>query len=482
VDGLVHEGAGQLNRSALTGESQAHPTTHGEHVEAGCVLISGHLTLIAQQVGDATRLGQLMAWIDSRQQERPKSIDRADRLSAWFVLIVLGAAALAWGLWSMAGHAQPLEIAVSVLVITCPCALGMATPLMLAMSGARAARRGIFIKHDYTLEQCAQIDTVVFDKTGVLTFGQPRVVDTLGDVDALEWARALESRSGHPLAQAIGRKARALNVQVINETPGAGIEGVVEGHHVIAGRPQWVWDQVHGVEPEHGLAQACQDWMTRGDSVVLCAIDGTPRALFGLRDPMRPEAPSIIQTLHDRGLETIILSGDHPHAVEHLARPLGVTQWYGGTSPEQKLEQVLELQAQGRQVMMVGDGVNDAAALQQAHVGVAVFGGTQASLAAADVFLTHEGIGAIATLLQGAQRTSRALDGLVLYAVLYNIAGLFAACFGHISPLMAAIFMPLSSLTLLLATWGASRAIMTAPSGTKPSSLDFIHSKTEVLS
>lgn len=466
ADGVIEYGEAALQRGVMTGESRLEPASIGDMIEAGVLAADGSIHVRVQAAGDATRLGELMAWIDERGSKRAALIQQADRLGGWFVLAVLSVAAIAGIYWGMSDVTAGVSIAVAILVVSCPCALGMATPLALALATGRAASRGIFIKHDDTLEACASADVVIFDKTGTLTRGTPRVSERFGDARAMVLAGALEARSTHPIARAIADafgQNHKVRVEVLEDRPGRGVRGIVDGEQVFVGRPEWVIDALGGqasmsvkedaVRHDAILAR-CEDYKVAGSTVVMIAVEGRLAAVLGLEDALRPEAFEIIEGIRAMGVRPMILSGDHVGAVEAIRLQLGLPaeDVYAGLTPEDKLSIVDELCDSGAHVVMVGDGVNDAAALQRAHVGVAMSGGAHLALAAADVFLTGEGLRGVASLLEGSRDVMTSVRRNILYALGYNVVGVTIAALGGVTPLIAAIAMPASSVVLLIMT------------------------------
>lgn len=459
ADGVIEFGDAALQRGVMTGESRLEPASAGDRIEAGVLAADGSIHVRVSAAGDATRLGELMAWIDERGATRAGIIQQADRLGGWFVLAVLSVAALAGMFWGASDLAMGASVAIAILVVSCPCALGMATPLALALATGRAASRGIFIKHDDTLEACANADVVIFDKTGTLTRGTPRVSVRYGDEEAMRLASALEARSTHPIAAAIVDtfgKHHARHVEVREDRPGRGMRGVVDGHDVIVGRPEWVEATLADVTAQSAsFHEACDAFKRRGATVVAIAIDGVFKAVLGLEDALRPEAPEVIARIRAMGVRPMILSGDHMGAVEVVRESLGmvVEDVRASLTPEEKLAIVEQLCDDGLNVVMVGDGVNDAAALQRAHVGVAVAGGSHLALAAADVFMTRGGLDSVELLLEGSRDVMTLVRRNILYALGYNVIGVTVAAMGLVTPLVAAIAMPTSSVLLLLMTW-----------------------------
>jgi Cu2+-exporting ATPase len=347
-----------------------------------------------------------------------------------------------------------VEHAVALLIVACPCALGLATPLALTAAIGRSARRGILIKGGDAVERLG-VGThgqhvMYLDKTGTLTQGVLAVVEWRGDADALRLAGVLEATSSHPVARAIADYAGAAPEHIatsVTQTTGAGIEGIIAGHRVVVGSPAFVSGVIAGSMP------SVEALVERALTPVLVAVDGECRGVFGLGDPIRPEAAAAIRELVDRGWNVGILSGDHPRVAEVVGRELGIepAMIRGGLSPEDKLRIVstANVPSSTSTVVMVGDGVNDAAALAAADVGIAVHGGAEASMAAADVYISKPGLSPILSLLTASRRTRRAIRVCLAASLFYNVVAVSLAVAGMITPLLAALFMPISSLTVL---------------------------------
>ncbi len=456
ADGVVVEGASALDRSVLTGESVAVEVEKGSRVEAGATNLRAPLYVRVEAAGAATRVGRLLTLVQSGAQTTPPPLRLADRVAPFYVL---GALVLAAGAFAVLGPTHPAEAwgrVVALLVITCPCALSMATPLTYAVAIGRAARRGLFVKHEAALDLLTHATAVVLDKTGTLTEGRP-VLAQQHALDGRAWrlAAALERESHHPIARAFRHAfpaaatlAPARGVQL---HAGLGLEGWVEGVHVRVGRPRWVF----GAMAPPDFADALDGIARDGLTPVAIALDGRPAALAGLGDTLRPDARAFVEALAAGGREVWILSGDAPHVVAQAGAALGLprARCRGGLMPEDKAAAVAAL-ARTHTVVMVGDGVNDAAALQAAHVGVAVAGGTSVSIVAADVFATAPGLAPLETLLRGARQASGRVRALLAFSILYNVAGVVLALGGFVTPLVAAAAMPLSSLTVVAGAIG----------------------------
>jgi Cu2+-exporting ATPase len=346
-------------------------------------------------------------------------------------------------LWWSRGPGQALDHAIALLIVTCPCALGLATPLAVSAAIGRAGRAGILIKGGDALERLARPGRVLLDKTGTVTEGRSALVRWEGDDAVKPLVVALESGVSHPVARALvegladeGERLTADEV----ERSAAGVTGRVASHDLRIGSPRFVGARDERVD---GLAR-------EGLTPVVVQVDGEVRAVAGIGDPLRGDAKTTIEQLRREGWEVSLLSGDHPQVVEAAGRRLGLPpeQSRGGVSPEQKLQAVEQATREGS-VVMVGDGINDAAALSAATVGVAVHGGAEVALAVADVFLTREGIAPLLRLFEGSRRTMRVVRQNLVFSLIYNLVGASLAMTGMIGPLVAAVLMPLSSLTVI---------------------------------
>ncbi len=452
VDGIVERGESRLNNAVITGESRPEAIGPGGSVVAGATNISSPLYVRVNAAGEGTRIGQLLAWVRDAESHRAPVVLLADRMGGYFVLAVLTLAVLSAGLWMSIDSGQAAAHVVALLVITCPCALGMATPLAMSVAAGRAARRGLFIKSDEATQLLTTVDAVVLDKTGTLTEGRMVLVEWTGSKEALELVAALEAHSNHPISDAILRSTTTFDhpdVQNFEAVAGLGIKGVISGQDLTVGRPDWVLSEV-GASPvllQNEIDSAASD----GYTPVLVAIENEIVGLAVIGDQLRDDAEPLVRALEREGKEVHILSGDHPEAVAVVARRLGLPseRAHGGVSPEDKLAAVQRLQENGCVVLMVGDGVNDAVALQAADVGVAVSGGSTASLVAADVFMTRPGVAPISDLLDGSNAVMRTIRIALGVSLLYNVAGASAAIGGLVTPLVAAIAMPISSLLVV---------------------------------
>jgi len=451
VDGLVLRGSGSVDASLLTGEPMPIETAVSDRVYAGTSCQSGELWLKVESAGTDTRLGRLMASVETTQRQRPPIVRLADRVAGYFVLGILGVAAFTLLLWLELDPHLAIDHTVALLVVTCPCALGMATPLAVSVALGRAAKAGILFKGGEFMEELAQPGTIVFDKTGTLTLGQPTLVGWLGDAALQAPLRAIEAHSSHPLARSVQRAfpENDLVVEDVEELPQGGISARVAGQRLLVGAPALVEAKLGGL-PEWAK-RLVKTHALAGNTPVVVATEGVVRAVAAFGDAVRPEARVNLERLRKLGFRFEILSGDHQLVVDTVARALGLAadSAWGGQSPEDKLARIVELRARGQRVVMVGDGVNDAAAMAAASVGIAVHGGAETCLRAADVFATRSGLEPVTEAVRGSQRALRAIRRGIAISLAYNVVGIGLAVCGLLSTLLAAIMMPLSSISVV---------------------------------
>lgn len=457
VDGVVLEGRSEIDLSLLTGESAAVSAVVGDAVHAGTLNLSSRLVVEVRSTGEETRIGRLMRLVEEHASRPANIVQLADRISGVFVAVVLVLSAITLAIWWSTSGEQALDHAIALLIVTCPCALGLATPLAVSAAIGQAARQGILIKGADVLEKLSRPGKVLLDKTGTLTEGRLSLVRWDGDLSAQPLFAALEAHSTHPVARAAQRAFGTVSgcgPIDVRETQGGGVDGSVGRRHVVAGTEPFVLSRSAAFDSEMraAAARAAAD----GFSPVLIAVDGVVVAVASFGDPIRPDAEKALDRLRRRGHEPSILSGDHPSVVTTVARRLGMPSATarGGVSPEGKLNTVIA-ERQCGPVVMVGDGVNDAAALAAAPVGIAVHGGAEAALAAADVFITRPGVVPIADLFDGAMRTMRVVRRNLVFSLGYNVLGVILAMTGVLNPLIAAVMMPLSSLTVIVSSYRA---------------------------
>jgi Cu2+-exporting ATPase len=458
ADGVVLVGASSLDTSWLTGESLPELVTPGAPVQAGSQNLSSVLRVRVEASGARTRLGRLLESVERAQRERAPIVRLADRVAGYFVFVILGIAALTFALFSWLDPSHALDHTVALLVVTCPCALGMATPLAVSVALRRAAQAGILFKGGEFVEALARPATIAFDKTGTLTLGRLELRSFLGDSSALPFLLAAEARSSHPIARALSRAFRETQVPVassVEETPGGGVRALVQGRAILAGSLEFV--ESRGARILDPMRAELARTTSAGTTSLVLAIDGEACGVASFADKLRDDTRDSLEALRSLGYRIAVLSGDRPEVVTKVTSDLGVLlEAWGAMTPEAKLAWVEAARKSGP-VVMVGDGVNDAAALSAADVGIAVHGGAEASLAAADVFTTEGGVSRVLEAVRGARRTLRVIHAGLALSLAYNAVGVALAITGHLSPLTAAILMPVSSLTVVsLALYGRS--------------------------
>ncbi|HEX5077370.1 MAG TPA: heavy metal translocating P-type ATPase metal-binding domain-containing protein [Gemmatimonadaceae bacterium] len=449
ADGTVTSGRSSVDVALLTGESKPVSVDVDDRVYAGTTNVSSAVRVRVDATGEQSRLASLLRQVEESARRRAPVVQLANRLAVWFVAVVLLVAAGTALFWYPRNPAAAIDNAIALLVVTCPCALALATPLAVSVAIGRAARSGILIKGGDALERLAVPGTLLLDKTGTIT--ESRVA--LAAWDGPEWVKplvlALEQESSHPIAAGFRRAFDGIvggDACLTTHVAGGGIEGIVDGRRVIVGSPAFV-----EARAAHGPGLLAPP---RHLTPVLVAVDGTIVASAGFGDPVRVDARRAIDTLRKRGWTVGILSGDHPEVVASVGETLGLPRdrCVGGAAPEEKLR-VVEQAGGNRTVVMVGDGVNDAAAMAAASVGVGVHGGAEACLSTADVYLARPGLEPLVTLTDGAARTMGVIRRNIAFSIGYNLIGATLAVTGVITPLIAAVLMPASSLTVVLASW-----------------------------
>lgn len=450
ADGTIAKGASSVNAALLTGESRPVAVSPGGVVHAGTLNVAAPVTMRVVEAGSSSRLAQLLAQVEESSARRAPVVAYADRLAGYFVAVVLLLASATFALWMTRDLGAAWDNAIALLIVTCPCALALATPLAVTVSVGRAARAGIFIKGGDALELLARPGHLVLDKTGTVTEGNAALRMWQGDDAVRPLILALEAGSTHPVADGFRRAWPSVPVpeaESVRHHVGGGVVGVVQGTRIVVGSPRFVRE-----ETEPGLELLPADPTL---TPVWVAVDGVVVGRAGFGDRIRPDAHTALDALRARGWRTTLLSGDDVTVAAAVGAALGFAPdaAIGGATPEEKLRRVQEWRAAGDRVVMVGDGVNDAAAMAAAHVGIGVHGGAEASLATADIHLTAPGLGPLVELVDGAARTLRVIRRNMLWALGYNTIGVTLAMTGTISPLVAAVLMPVSSLTVVLGSW-----------------------------
>lgn len=451
VDGAVESGASAVDESLLTGESRPRDVSLGDRVCAGTLNASGCLRVRAEATGEQSRVGKLMSLLQRSAHEAAPIVRMADSIAGYFTVAMISLALGTFALWALRDIGLAIDNATALLIVTCPCALGLATPLSVTVAIGRAARRGILIKGGEALEALSRTGTIVLDKTGTLTEGRAALLDWHGDESLQSLARSLELRSAHPIARAIVAAFQSQPVHPVEEfeqITGGGIVGRVAGRALLIGSRRFV--EARGARVPCDMAAAAERVLDQGGTPIFVAADGVAGAVAALGDPIRDDAQRSIDALRRMGWQVQVLSGDHARVACAVAERLGLPRdaATGDASPEDKLERVQALAARGP-VIMVGDGVNDAAALRAATIGIAVHGGAEASLSAAAVYLNEPGLSPIVELIASGRRICRVIRTNLAASLFYNVLAASLAITGVINPLIAAILMPLSSLTVV---------------------------------
>lgn len=453
VDGVITRGQSTLDESLLTGESLPRAVHEQDAICAGTTNIAGVLRVSVRATGEETRVGKLMQLVAQCARSKAPIVEFADRLGGWFLLVVLIVAGGTWLGWWIAGSAAALDHAVAILIIACPCALGLATPLAVTTAIGRGAKRGILIKGGQTLEKLTRPGTLFLDKTGTLTTGKLALQRWLGDESVRASVAALEASATHPIGRALAEGLRnashvGLVATNVEQSPQGGISGTVDGRRICIGSAHYI-RQCVGELPA-AIQQHMDACLREGLTPVIIARDSDALAVAGLGDTLRADAAESLNALRKRGWRIGMLSGDHPDIVAGIAAKLGIDSAHarGGLLPEQKLA-IVQDELKTGPVVMVGDGVNDAAALAAATVGIAVHGGAEASLSAADVYLGKPGLRPIVEVMRASDRTMAIIRRCLVASLCYNAFSVTLAVMGLISPLLAAILMPVSSLTVL---------------------------------
>ena len=449
ADGIVIEGDTATDESLLTGESRPVPRRAGDHVTGGALNLRSPVTIRVEQVGEGTVLAGIVRLMDRAQGEKPQIALSADRAARIFVAVLLVLTPLVAAVWAYIEPGRALWIALSVLIVSCPCALSLATPAALTAATGALYRKGVLISRGHALETLARATHVVFDKTGTLTEGRLALVGVLGaragEIAPIDLAAALERHSEHPIARALVHGARGVPQQAtgVRQVPGCGIEGCVNGRLMRIGTVSWV-AELHGRQapPELGCVSDEMTLVAMGD------VDGW-MALFTFGDRLRADARRVVQELKATGRTVMLLSGDRGARVEQVARELGCDTWRGDATPEMKLAVVSELQKSGATVAMVGDGINDAPVLAQADVSFAMSSGTALAQTSADVAFLSDRLPVLLDTVSMARRTLAIIRENLAWAALYNAVALPLAMTGHLTPLAAAIGMSTSSLIVV---------------------------------
>ena len=456
TDGTVEEGSSAVDASMLTGESVPVEVGPGDTVVGATVNAGGRLLVRATRIGSDTQLAQMARLVEDAQTGKAQVQRLADRISGVFVPVVIALALGTLGFWIGTGEplAGAFTAAVAVLIIACPCALGLATPTALMVGTGRGAQLGILIKGPEVLESTRAIDTVVLDKTGTVTTGRMALVDVItadgvAEEEVLRLAGALENASEHPIAQAIAKGAveRVGDLGAVEDfanVEGLGVQGVVDGHGVLAGRPRLLAEWSQHLTPD--LEGAMEKARALGRTAVAVGWDGEARAVITVADQVKPTSREAIERLRALGLRPVLLTGDNETVARTVAAEVGIEEVIADVLPQDKVDVVKRLQSEGRTVAMVGDGINDAAALAQADLGLAMGTGTDVAIEASDLTLVRGDLRAAADAIRLARRTLGTIKGNLIWAFAYNVAALPLAASGLLTPMIAGGAMAFSSV------------------------------------
>lgn len=458
VDGVITQGEAWLDEAMLTGEALPQQKSSGDKIHAGTMMQDGSVLFSASAVGKNTTLSRIINLVRQAQSSKPEIGQLADKISAVFVPSVVAIALLSAAIWYAFGPAPQivytLVIATTVLIIACPCALGLATPMSIIAGVGRAAEFGVLIRDADALQRASTLSTLVFDKTGTLTEGKPKVVaitlfNGAQEQQVLTWAAALEQGSHHPLARAIIERADAAQVEVsgFRTLSGQGVSGTADGRELLLGNSTLMaQQQIPLTDAQDQIAAQAK----QGITPVLLAVDGKIQAMFSIRDPLRSESVATLQRLRTMGYQVVMLTGDNPVTAQAIAQEAGMDNVIAGVLPEGKAEAIRKLQQQGHQVAMIGDGINDAPALAQADVGIAMGGGSDVAIETAGITLMRHDLHALVDALAIAKATLRNMKQNLLGAFIYNACGI---------PIAAGILYPLTGTLLSPVVAGAAMAL-----------------------
>ena len=455
ADGRVVTGRSAVNLALLSGESKPVSVSAGDQVFAGTLNLEAPLRVRVEQSGESSRIARILRQVEDSARRRAPVVLLADRMAGVFVAAVVTAAVLVYAWKLRVAPARALDDAIALLIVTCPCALALATPLAITVAVGRAARRGMLVKGGDALELLATPGTLVLDKTGTITEGRVALIEWHGDDSVRQLVLSMETESAHPIAEGIRRAWADLPPLPVTESRhviGGGLEATVAGRNVRIGSPRFVAEGAPRTLPD------VREIVDRADPTltpVHVAVDGEIVGVALMGDRIRSDAKPALEALRARGWNAVMLSGDSRSVVDAVGAELGFTrdQVRGAASPEEKLAFVEELKARGERVVMVGDGVNDAGAIAAAHVGIGVHGGAEACLATADIYLARPGLTPLVELTDGARRTMRVIRRNIAFSLCYNVLGAGMAIAGLLTPLIAAVLMPASSLTVVLGSW-----------------------------
>lgn len=462
VDGMITEGRSTVDESMLTGESMPVEKERDHTVIGGTINVTGAFTMKANKIGLDTMLSQIIKIVEEAQTSKASVQRIADIVASYFVPAVISISVVVGLIWYYGVGSSvntALIAAVSVLVIACPCALGLATPTSIMVGTGLGATHGILIKSAEFLETAGTLDAMILDKTGTLTQGSLQVTDyellSSTSVDTMVYMMALESQTSHPIANAMVRFGKerghrldrtTIRVNHFIDVPGKGVEGVIDNQRVQIGHMRWMKEQGYQL---NNIENTVYDYEKQGSSVSLMAIDGVMTALWVVEDVLRPEAREVIERLEASGVEVWMLTGDNQRTAKYIADQAGISHVMAEVLPQDKASKVLALQTAGKRVGMVGDGINDAPALATANIGFAIGSGTDIALEAADIVLVRNDLHALEQAIQISRKTMKNIKENLFWALIFNCIGIPLAAFGILNPMIAGTAMAFSSVTVV---------------------------------
>jgi P-type Cu+ transporter len=464
VDGVVVEGRASIDESMISGESIPVDHGPGDDVVGATISLDGALTIRATRVGKDTALARIIRLVERAQSEKAPAQRLADQISQYFVPVVLGISALTLLLWLISGHsfAGAIIASVAVLVIACPCALGLATPTAIMVASGRGAEHGILMRGTEALERVRSVNEVILDKTGTITIGRPSVTEVIsftgttdsasGRREVLSIAATAEHSSEHPLARAIVTRARSEDIAIdggserFSSIVGGGVEATIDARQVLVGSQRLLEERGIGLD---GHRPALEDLKAGGSTVVLVAVDGSVIGALGISDTVKEGSADAVAELHRQGIEVTMVTGDNQQAADSIASQIGIERVLAEAGPEDKVKEVRALQARGRVVAVAGDGINDAPALAQADAGIAMGTGTEIAMEAAAITLVAGDLRSLPLAIRLSKATARTIRQNLFWAFFYNVLLIPLAALGIINPMLAAAAMALSSVTVV---------------------------------
>jgi Cu+-exporting ATPase len=455
VDGVIVKGHTTIDESMVTGESIPVDKQIKDNVIGATINGNSSFTMKAEKVGKETVLAQMVKLVEQAQMSKAPIQKLVDKISNYFVWVVVSIAIITFATWYYltGDFASAIIPTVAVLIIACPCALGLATPISIVVGSGKGASMGILLKNAASLEKIHKIDTICFDKTGTITEGKPKVTEFQGDDETLKLVAAIESQSEHPLAHAIVQYAKSKNHKIPEATnvkaiTGKGVEGLVEGKKVIVGKLDFLKEEKVNVSQE--IQQKAEDLSGKGQTVLHFAIEGKHQGIIAIQDTEKESSVHAIKVLHEDGIKTVMMTGDNKSVGKAIAEKVGIDEVLAEVSPEQKTEKIKELQRNGKFVAMVGDGINDAPALATADVGIAMGTGTDVAIESGDLILVKGDLMKAVEAIELSKATLRNIKQNLFWAFIYNSVGIPVAALSLLNPVFSAAAMGFSSVSVVL--------------------------------